>query len=160
MTEQNNYVIILIDSLQKKLQVLEKIIQMNQDQMKIAQEEKFNMEAFDESITQKDDLIIQLGQLDDGFETVYERVKPELLQHKSAYAKEIQILQNLISQITDKSVIIQTAETRNKLLIEKQFKFARQEIQQARTTSRAASNFYKAMSRVNATEPMMMDEKK
>lgn len=160
MTEQNNYVIILIDSLQKKLQVLEKIIQMNQDQMKIAQEEKFNMEAFDESITQKDDLIIQLGQLDDGFETVYERVKPELIQHKSAYAKEIQILQNLISQITDKSVIIQTAETRNKLLIEKQFKFARQEIQQARTTSRAASNFYKAMSRVNATEPMMMDEKK
>lgn len=160
MTEQNNYVIILIDSLQKKLQVLEKIVEMNQEQMKIAQEEKFDMEAFDESITKKDDLIIQLGQLDDGFETIYERVKPELLQHKAVYAKEIQTLQNLISMITDKSVIIQAAEARNKQLIEKQFKFVRQEIQQARTTSRAASNFYKAMSRVNTIEPVMMDEKK
>lgn len=160
MAEQNNYITVLIESLQTKLQVLDKIIERNQAQTVIAEEEKFDMEAFDNNMTQKSELITRLGLLDDGFETVYERVKPELLQHKDKYKEEIKQMQSLISEITDKSIAIQAAETKNRQLIEKHFRFARQELQHARTTTKAASNYYKAMSRVNTVDPQMMDQKK
>ncbi|MEG1847125.1 MAG: flagellar export chaperone FlgN [Lachnospiraceae bacterium] len=160
MTEQKNYLSVLMDSLQKKLQVLDEVIQKNQEQTELMQAERLDTEALDTNMDQKTVLIQRLNELDDGFEAVYERVKPELLQHQAQYADEIHVLQDLISRITDKSVSIQAAEARNKQLAERQFRFARQDIQQARTTTRAASDYYKAMGRNRIVSPQMLDEKK
>lgn len=81
-------------------------------------------DAFDRGTDAKSDLINALNQLDQGFETVFAHVG-ELLQSpegKKTYAQQIRTLQELITEVTDKSVELQADEARNKAAVEKSFR--------------------------------------
>lgn len=155
-----NYLGILEESLQKKLKVLEDISVYNQEQEKLLRKENTSLEELDENMNLKDELIQKVTALDEGFETLYERVKEQLLVNKDAYKEQIQRLQQLISQITEKSVSIQAQEARNKKQIEDYFKKERSGIRQNRQSSKAAYNYYKSVNNTNVVMPQMMDQKK
>lgn len=155
-----NYLKILEDSLQKKLSVLEEISQYNQDQEKLLKKQDVSLEELDNNMSKKDELIEKLTGLDQGFETLYERIKEQLLGGKDAYKAQIKKLQDLISQVTERSVSIQAQEARNKKLIEKYFAEEKAQLKHDRQTSKAAYNYYKNMSNTSVMPPQYMDQKK
>lgn len=155
-----SYIDILQQSLEKKIKVLDKIIEANKEHAKIAEAEKFEPEAFDEVFDRKDALIKELEQLDRGFNTIYARVRDELTENKEAYKEQIAKMQHLISEITDKSVLIQVEEKRNKETLMGRFDMMKREVHQAKNTQKIAANYYKNMSGLNVVEPQFMDRKK
>ncbi|MCI7042054.1 MAG: flagellar protein FliT [Lachnospiraceae bacterium] len=155
-----NYLNILEESLQKKLKVLEEIALYNQGQEELLKKEKVSLEELDENMNQKEELIQKVTALDEGFETLYERIKEQILTHKDDYKEQIRKLQQLISQVTEKSVSIQAQEARNKKLIEDYFKKERSQLRQNRQSSKAAYDYYKSVNNANVVMPQMMDQKK
>lgn len=156
---EENYLTILEDSLQKKLEVLDAIQVYNARQHELFSEEKADLEKFDEYIDEKGRLIEQLTRLDDGFESLYEKVSKELQDNKSKYAEQIKHMQELVKQITDKSVSIQAEEARNKKLIEEYFAKSRREIRESRKNSKAVYDYYKSMNKAAVATPQFMDSK-
>ena len=156
----DNYLDILEERLQKKLKVLEEITVYNQEQEQLLRKESVSLEELDENMSHKDELIQKVTALDEGFETLYERIKEQILTHKDDYKEQIRKLQQLISQVTEKSVSIQAQEARNKKLIEDYFKKERSQLRQNRQSSKAAYNYYKSVNNTNVVMPQMMDQKK
>ena len=156
----DNYLGILEESLQKKLKVLEEIAVYNKEQEQLLGKESVSLEELDENMNHKDELIQKLTVLDEGFETLYERIKEQLLTNKDDYKEQIRKLQQLISQVTEKSVSIQAQEARNKKLIEDYFKKERSQLRQNRQSSKAAYDYYKSVNNANVVMPQMMDQKK
>lgn len=154
-----NYLEILEDSLRKKSTVLDKISEYNEEQNRIFSGEGADLNKFDEYIEKKDELIEQLSRLDDGFETLYEKVSGELKSNKDLYVENIKILQQLVKDVTDKSISIQAQETRNKALIEEYLKKRRSEIGESRRNAKSAYKYYQSLSSGNAIQSSIMDNK-
>ena len=129
-------------------------------QQELLKVEELDYEAFDRLVDQKDPLIQRIMELDQGFETVYDRIKEQLLGNKEQYAAQIKALQSLIGELTDKSVKLQTMEQRNKSAIEQQFRKSREKIRQGRQNKQAALNYYKNMNNSNYVPPQFLDDKK
>lgn len=159
MSEIRQYVEILLESLEKKLGLLQKIMAENKKQEDVLKNNR-DIEIFDSTVTAKEQLIHDLESLDSGFEKVYDRIKEELQESKETYRTQIIRMQELISEITDLSVQIQTSEQRNKNLVDNYFSYARGKIRQAKKSVRAANDYYKSMSRTNYTDSYLMDRKK
>lgn len=158
MTE--NYLTLLEESLQKKLQVMDEIQKYNLKQQEIFQSEEVDMDSFDEAVEEKDNLIEKLSSLDRGFESLYDKVAQELSGNRDKYREQIKRLQELVAKVTETSVTIQAQEARNKKLIEDFFQRARSNIRQDRKTSKAAYDYYKNMSKSSVVLPQFMDKKK
>ena len=157
---EHSYIEILLQSLNKKSSVLDRIMEANEEHAQIAAAKDFDPEAFDVIFDKKDELIKELEQLDRGFNTVYARVKEELIGNKEAYKEEIAKMQALITEITDKSMNIQATEKRNKEALMSRMDMVKREIYQAKNTKKVATSYYKNMNGLNYVEPQFMDRKK
>ena len=157
---QNTYIDIMIQSLEKKIQVLEKIKKQNLLQKEILEDEKSEADAFDKTVEEKAALIEQITQLDSGFDKLFERVKEELNTNKEAHAEKIKTMQALIRQVTDLSMEIQAQEARNKDLMTRKFVYVRETAKAVRTNTKAASQYYQNMMQLNYVDPQFMDNKK
>ena len=157
---QNTYVDIMIQSLQKKVQVLEEIKKANIKQKEILEDERAEVDAFDEIVEKKSALIEQMVQLDSGFDKLFERVKDELNTNKEAYADKIKTMQSLIRQVTDLSMELQAQEAKNKELMTRKFVSVRERAKAVRTNTKAASQYYQNMMQLNVIDPQFMDNKK
>lgn len=140
---QQNYVDILIESLEKKKVLLEKLQRENDTQKELLTEETFNDEAFDKTIDQKAEYIKELQLMDMGFEAVYMRVKETLISKKAEYAAEIKRMQTLIAEVTELSMSIQASEKRNDVALQNRFRMERSRIAQNRTSVKAVTGYYK-----------------
>ena len=156
----DNYLSVLEDSLKKKLKILDELTDYTTQQQELLKVEELDYEAFDRLVDQKDPLIQRIMELDQGFETVYDRIKEQLLGNKEQYAAQIRALQSLIGELTDKSVKLQTMEQRNKSAVEQQFRKSREKIRQGRQNKQAALNYYKNMNNSNYVPPQFLDDKK
>ena len=156
----NNYILILIESLYKKIKVLDAMIVKNEEQTFLVSKKDLNLEEFDKNVDEKEKLIEELNLLDQGFEAVYDRIKEEFITNKNLYQKEIRTLQDLISEITEKSVKIQAEEERNHKMIVSHMALEKNKIRQAKTNSKVAANYYTNMKNINTIDPQFMDKKK
>lgn len=157
---EQTYIEIMIQSLNKKLQVLDQIIELNICQKKILEDSKASAEEFDDTVEKKSALIQQLQQLDSGFDKLYDRVKEELKGNKELYATSIRTMQDAIRKITDKSMEIQAQEARNKELMTRKFVFIKETSKNIRTNNKAVNEYYQNMMGLNYVEPQFMDNKK
>ncbi|MCH5339625.1 MAG: flagellar protein FliT [Acetatifactor sp.] len=151
---------ILLQSLEKKNQLLDCMIRQNGIQEEILKQDEFDMDAFDAAIDQQSSYVEQLDMLDQGFETVYDRVREELIENKERYRDEITRMKEQIQQITDKIVTLNAGNMRNKMLAENQFKKKRQDIGTGASKSRVAKNYYNSMNNLNYVSPQFYDNKK
>lgn len=158
MTE--NYLNILEESLEKKLQVMAEIQKYSLLQQEVFRSESVDLDKFDEYVDHKDGLLKRLAVLDDGFETLYGNVSAELRDNREQYAEQIRHLQNLVSRVTEESVAIQAQEARNKKLVEEYFHRERKGIARNRKSSTAAYNYYKSMSGAGGDTSWLYDNKK
>jgi flagellar biosynthesis/type III secretory pathway chaperone len=158
---EQNYVNIMIDSLRKKITILDSIIRKNDEQRQIVEAQTTDWDAFDRNADEKSELIDKMEELDQGFDSLFSKVK-DLLESpsgKQTYSSQIREMQFLITQITEKSVAIQSAESRNKSLIEKRFTESHQRIGQSRTSSRVARDYYRNMQQTQVVAPAFLDSK-
>lgn len=155
-----NYLGILEESLQKKLEILDAIGKYNNDQEQLLKKENISLDELDANMDQKDSLIQKLSGLDDGFETLYERIKDQLGGNKDSYREQIKRLQELISLTMEKSISIQVQEARNKKLIEGYFSEEKGQLRQGKKASKAAYGYYKSMSNNSIVSPQFLDQKK
>ena len=149
MTE--GYLQILIESLEKKIEVLDQIIALDEEQAKISAHQ---------TMEQKGELINEINKLDDGFTTTYALIGEEVKQNPQPYREQIDKLQNLIRNAVDKGVQVEAQEKRNKAALENVFCMKRQEIKQLKVSTSVAAKYYKSMSRINEVDPQLMDRKK
>ena len=155
-----SYLDILEESLRKKSVVLDEIIEYNNAQECLLKQEKISLEDLDENMNQKDILVQRVTELDEGFETLFERIREQLQANRDLDREQIGRLQGLIAQVTEKSVSVQAQEARNKKLIEDYFAAERGQLRQGIKASKAAYGYYKSMSNSNAVPPHFMDQKK
>lgn len=156
----NDYISIMVQSLQKKLEVLNGIVEKNIEQRQILEQEELDADAFEQNIKLKSDLVDQVEFLDDGFEELYGRVKSVIETEKQEHKEEIQLMKQLITEITEKSVTIQSQEARNRKLVEQRFSQERKKVRNMRNTSTVANQYYKNMSKLNVVDAQFMDKKK
>lgn len=159
MAEMSQYVEIMEEGLQKKKVLLEQIIDCNQRLEPVVQEAEMDMEQFKQLLDEKDEYVKQINQLDEGFETLYEKVREELSVNKAAYRQQILSMQQLIRTITDMTVQIQNMESKNRMAIEGQFAKKRKGIRTVKKGMDVAQNYYKSMSKLNVVESQFMDKK-
>ena len=157
---QQTYIDIMIQSLKKKIQVLDEIMEQNTIQKMQLEDEKTEVEAFDKTMETKAALIEQLEQLDSGFEKLYDRVKEELKTERHLYTDKIKQMQECIRLITDKSIEIQAQEARNKEMMTQKFAIVRQKAKNLRKNTKAATTYYKNMMQLNYVAPQFLDNKK
>ncbi|MDE7332499.1 MAG: flagellar protein FliT [Lachnospiraceae bacterium] len=155
-----NYLDILADSLQKKLIVLDKIEDENNQQAKMLKSDSFPYDEFDAAIDRKGGLIEELTALDDGFDSLYQRIREQLQDNRDRYKGQIAELQELVKKVTDKSIAVQAQEARNKQLVEAAFAKEKNSVKFSKMNSKAAYGYYKSMSKGNVVIPQFMDKKK
>lgn len=155
-----NCVQILVQSLEKKNQVLDRIIEQNALQEQIFRQESFDTEAFEKTIDDQNRMLQELDKLDEGFESLYDRVRENLISNKDSYRKEIAHMKELIQQITDKIVTVNAGNMRNQRMAEQQFRQEKNAIRQGVSKSRAAMNYYNNMNKLNSVAPQFYDSKK
>lgn len=155
-----NYIDIMIQSLQKKVKILEMLIELNHQQRLLILDENVGPDEVEKNMDRKAGLIEELNVLDSGFEKLFERVKDELHANKSGYMDEIFTMQELIRLITDKSTTIQSQELRNKEEMAKKFSSVRRQVKGVRDSQRVIKNYYNNMLNKSYPEPQFLDNKK
>lgn len=163
MIENQNaaYIKILVDTLQKKTEVLEFLTELTKEQEKILKSSDFSMEQFEAVMDKKEKVIQNLNQLEDGFEAFYKRLEIILQTEKEAYREELKKAQSLIGQITDLSVRLQAMEARNKEKFTQKLVSQRQEIRTFKASSQTAEKYYHNMANQHQEgQSYFLDKKK
>ena len=151
---------VLVESLEKKSRILDEIIKENEAQERLFKQEELDLEALDSSSDRMGELAEKLELLDEGFESVYDRIREELIENKQASRVEIKRMQELIAVITEKIVSINAARMRNNIQAEQRFKKSRQQIGSASSQMKASKNYYNHMNSLNYVAPQFYDSKK
>lgn len=145
MDVNETYINILIDTLKRKLYLLEKIMNETLIQNELLDETQFNLEKYEASFKKKDVMINELLELDQGFNSMYDRVKEDITNNRSKYREEITSLQALIQELTEISVKLQMLEKKNKIKMELYFSNQKSEIKHKKMTNKIALGYYKNM---------------
>ena len=80
-----NYLSVMEESLQKKDAILDCIMDACKKQENLLKEDKLSLEDFDHLMDKKDEFAKDLEKLDDGFESLYEKVGEQLKNDKEKY---------------------------------------------------------------------------
>ncbi len=154
----DNYLIVLKDSLIKKDNILADLIAKSEKQAEIVKSEQIDWDEFTRIVDEKGELIDEIMKLDDGFETLYARIKEGLENNKEKYKEIIVEIQTLVKAVTEKSTKLQTIEYRNKSIIEAAFANTRKEIKMSKLGQKAAVDYYNKMNKINTIDPQLMDK--
>lgn len=158
--EKNTYIPIMIQSLKKKNQILDVIIQLNQRQRDELENPGLDPDDFDKTVEEKDVQIQKLDTLDTGFQELFEKVREELNDNREAYREEIAQMQKYIRRLMEKSASIQVQEAHNKALMQQKFAAVRRQIKEVRQSQKVVNQYYRNMMKTNFIDPQFTDKKK
>lgn len=156
-----NYIDIMLQSLKKKVTVLNQIIELNRQQKILLDDPNLPPESLEQNLSDKDQMIRKLNELDEGFEELYNRVKDELQAQRAQYVSQISQMQDLIKEITEKSAMIQTQELRNKEKAMQKFSGIREQVKGVRNSQKVVKQYYQNMMKQNSyTGASVVDNRK
>lgn len=139
------YITLLSDIAVKKENLLNELILETVKQSGCFQKDEFEEETFDEIYQKKLEMLKQIEELDDGFHSLFERVKAEMKENKYTYEAEIKELQSKIRSITEKGLRLQTLEKENRVKFEAALMGKRQKIKDYKVSKKTAATYYKNM---------------
>lgn len=139
------YVKMLSDSLDKKADLLRQLQGLNQEQKNILEDSESTPDMLDDNIEKKSDIIDRLDKMDDGFQSLYDKVKDDLSSKREEYASEIKHMQEQIALITDLSTDIQAKEMQNRELARIKFSHIRSQIRETKHGQKAVASYYASM---------------
>ena len=156
-----DYIIMLRESLEKKVDILRILQIRNNEQTAILQDPNATPDDLERNINQKAELIERIIMLDQGFEQLFKRVSSILDKNRDQYADEIKLMQGLIKQVADMSADVQALEYKNKEYAKTRFANVRKEVKEIKKTSDVVTSYYKSMmSPVTTADPSFVDKKK
>ena len=155
----SNYLMIMVESLSKKINILEQLLSYTKEQEALLEEEEWSMEEYQQLLDKKGELIDVLNIMDEGFEQVYERMEEEINGNKEKYTTEILLMQQRIKMITDVSIKLQELEYKNKEKIEAEFSKKRNEIKNFRQSKDSVNKYYRTMSKTQIVDSAFLDKK-
>lgn len=148
------------DSLDKKVDLLKQLQGLNQEQKNILEDSESTPDELDDNIEKKSDIIERLDKMDDGFQSLYDKVKDELNNNKDEYANEIKHMQEQITLITDLSTDVQSKEMQNKELARTKFSHIRGQIRETKHGQKAVASYYASMMNNTGYEDSQFWDKK
>ncbi|SDB23374.1 flagellin biosynthesis protein FlgN [Eubacterium oxidoreducens] len=155
-----NYLEVMLQSLEKKNALLDKILEKSRQQEQDLNNPELSADDFNALVREKAGLIESLTRLDRGFQSVYNKIKAQLEYNRQQYKKEIAAMQHQIREIMDKSNAIQAQEARNKQLAQKKFSGIRDKVKQVRNSQKVVNQYYNNMMKVNYVDSQFLDSKK
>ena len=159
-TANNSYIEILKQSLTKKLELLDTIMALNVLQKDMLENLDLDPDELDENLNRKADLVEQLSKLDDGFGQIYDRVRTELMENRTAYTEDIAQMKRDITAIMDKSTAIQSQEKRNQVLMQQKFTSVKKQIKEVKKSRQAVNSYYRNMMKMGTPGSSFLDDKK
>ena len=164
MENINVYITILSDSLRKKTDVLQNILDLTKEQGQILSEsdiEKMDVDGFDRIVEKKYELLNEMQELDNGFDSVYKKIGKMLADNKDIYKSEILQMQNLIRTITNIGMEIESLEQKNKTKFNTYIRNKRHAINDFKQSNRVATSYYQNMSNQHRVwQSHFLDQKK
>ena len=155
-----SYLQILQDSLVKKLELLTKIEGKSLEQAEMLKNQTIDLDLVDFNMDEKTKMIEDVLALDEGFESIYGKIRLQLEADKELYRAEIKSLQNMIAKVTEKSASIQAIEARNKTQMDVYFANQKKGLQSKRNAMSVARDYYQNMNKVKNVSPQFLDWKK
>lgn len=160
MGEHENYVQVLIRTLQKQTETLSDILELTKEQSRIADAPDFDEVMLEDTLNRKEVLIARLNELDDGFTSVYGRVRKEIQDKQDDYKEDIRQMQDLIKECTDLGVEIKVLETRNRDKLVQCFSNKQQQYGSQKTAASVASHYSQTMNNTKVVDSFFLDQKK
>ena len=133
---ESEYIRIMTESLEKKRDILGKVIELNKQQKFLLQDPNLSPEQFEENMQYKANLVDQLNLLDSGFEKLFNRVRDALNNNRDLYTSEIRRMQELIKDITALLNTVQTQEVRNREEVTRKFASVREQVKGVRNSQK------------------------
>ena len=158
--QEREYLELLIQSLKKKLLLLNQIIVLNQQQKEMLMDENLDPDTLDVNVREKDELISQVTQLDDGFDEIYAHIADLMKKNHSDYEEELDRMRELIRQIMAKDASIRADEQRNYELAQKKFARVKKQIREVKTSQKMVNRYYQNMMQQRQADIQYMDNKK
>ena len=159
MEDNMSYVQILVNTLQKQVETLQDILELTREQNKIAENTSFDEQLLDYTLNRKEVLIARLNELDDGFVSVYERVRKEVVGQQERYKDQLLCLQDLIKQCTDLSVEIKVMEEWNRTKLVQCFAKKHKEYGTQQTAASVASRYHQTMHNMQVVDSFFFNKK-
>lgn len=158
--QEKDYLMILEQSLEKKVALLECIRTKNEQQRVLLLDENLTPDDFQKNVQEKAECIEKLNFLDEGFEETYGRVRSLLEAHPEEYREQIARLQELVRRITAAGSSIQAEEKRNYALAQKKFSAVKKQIRHIKASQHAVNQYYRTMTKRNYVDSQFLDNKK
>lgn len=153
------YVRMMLDVLNKKETHLIKLLELTKEQEALLKADEFNEAEFELLIDKKGGHLRKLEEVDQGFQSVYNRVAEEMKTNKEAYKEQILEMQGLITRVTDLGVELSALEEKNKAALEVKLQNRKQTIRQFKVSKQTASTYYKNMIGMQTGASYFMDQK-
>lgn len=157
---ERDYIIMMKDSLERKLDLLEQLQVKNRLQTAILKDPNSDPDELEANVEAKGRLIERLESLDEGFDSLYKRVAESLEANKEMYANDIHEMQDLIRKITDMSAQVEMLEKKNKEIAVSKFSTVRSQIKETNHSGKVVTNYYNNMMATNTMSPSFLDDKK
>lgn len=159
--ENMDYVIMLRESLEKKVDILRVLQIRNKEQAAILQDPNTTPDDLEKNMNMKSELIDRIIMLDNGFEQLFNRVKDILDEDRETYADEIKLMQDLIRQIADLTADVEATEYKNKEYAKTRFANIKKDIREIKKSGDVVTSYYKnMMARNKVGDPAFLDKKK
>lgn len=160
MNQTGTYVNIMKESLVRKKNYLQEILELTNKQGELALANELDENDFGDIVEKKDVLISNVNEIDKGFTAVYERVRREIIQDKELYKDELKAIQDSIRKCVDLGMAIESAELRNKAALETAFAKSYRGVKQLKQSKQVANKYYKSMSNGMINDSILYDRKK
>lgn len=161
------YITAMQDSLQKKLDLLNRLLELTQEQGDIFRQEEpdldnlDSLDSFDSIMQKKDELLQEMLELDKGFDALFVKIGTELKANKYQYQEQIKQMQNLIRSITDCGVRLEGMEKKNRDAFQEYLSGARKEIRDFKSNNKMATSYSQNMANQHRQwQSYFMDQKK
>lgn len=160
MNQTGTYVNIMKESLVRKKNYLQEILELTNKQGQLATSQEFDEEAFTSIVDRKDILISNVNEIDKGFTSVYDRARSEILKDKELYKEELKCIQESIRHCVELGTAIESSELRNKSALETAFAKSFRGVKQLKQSKQVANKYYKSMSNGMVNDSILYDRKK
>ncbi len=156
-----DYIVMLRESLEKKVDVLRVLQIRNKEQAAILQNPNATPDELEDNINKKSELIDRIVMLDDGFQQLFDKVKVIIEEDRDTYADEIKLMQDLIRRITELAADVETSEYKNREYAKAKFAGIKKDAREIKKNSDVVSSYYKSMmSPATTADPAFVDKKK
>lgn len=159
MEQNKNYLAILVDALEKKKDALQNILRITQEQAELAKADTYQEAAMEKTLNAKEIELSRVNTLDEGFQSVFDRVRSEVKRNQELYKDEIARLQELIRQCTELGNEIMVLEERNRNRFSTLFAKSKKDYSVSRTKANVAQNYLRTMNNTKILDAYFVDKK-